>query len=400
MLTHALFDLPLGWLPAALLLALLVDRVWGEPPVKWHPVVWMGNYLGWAGERLQRIAQPWSAEGQASGATPPDWRSFWAGAVAWAVGVVLVLLAAVGLMQGLHYLADAGGAAGMGSGSAGMAGVDIGEVQTLPGWPDALAIVLLGLLLKPLLAWAMLRSEVLAVEAALSGTNAGAQPGAAGGSLQAGRERLSWLVSRDVSGLSESGVRESAIESLAENLSDSVIAPIFWFFVFGLPGAAVYRLANTADAMWGYRGTYRGKTWEWAGKWAARADDVLNWIPARLTAWVLWLARPAANVTQAAPSQRPGFSRVVAEAAQTPSPNSGWPMAAMALALGVSLRKPGVYVLNAAGQEPPPEATQQAVKLAGGAVVLFTVLLLVLSSLLACAGFGAGAVLTLSGGFA
>ncbi len=84
-------------------------------------------------------------------------------------------------------------------------------------------------------------------------------------------------------------MRESAIESLAENLNDSVVAPIFWFVLFGLPGAALYRFANTADAMWGYRGLRHGVNWEWAGKWAARADDVLSWLPARLTALLLVL---------------------------------------------------------------------------------------------------------------
>src|SRR5690606_3824928 len=131
-------------------------------------------------------------------------------------------------------------------------------------WWQALA---LGLLLKPMFSWRMLRDEVHAVEQAL------------GESLAAGRARLAWLVSRDVSALDASQVRESAIESLAENLNDSVVAPLFWFAVAGLPGAALYRFANTADAMWGYRGERHGRDWTWAGKWAARADDLLSWLP-------------------------------------------------------------------------------------------------------------------------
>ena len=145
--------------------------------------------------------------------------------------------------------------------------------------PWYLASLMLGLALKPMLAWAMLQSEVAAVEVALSQ------------SLDAGRQRLAMLVSRDTANLNESEVRESAIESLAENLNDSVVAPIFWFVLFGLPGAAVYRFANTADAMWGYRGLRNGVNWEWAGKWAARANDVLSWLPARITALLIffWL---------------------------------------------------------------------------------------------------------------
>jgi adenosylcobinamide-phosphate synthase len=192
----------------------------------------------------------------------------------------------------------------------------------LPPWATVLG---LAVCLKPLLAWRMLRTEVQAVDAAL------------GQSLEAGRERLSWLVSRDVAGLTEVEVRESALESLAENLNDSVVAPLFWFAIAGLPGAALYRFANTADAMWGYRGERNGRQWEWAGKWAARADDALNWLPARLTALLLW------PVGQGAALWR--------NARLTPSPNGGWPMGAMALRLGVRLGKPGVYTLNAAGRE-------------------------------------------------
>lgn len=212
--------------------------------------------------------------------------------------------------------------------------------------PWLAAVLLLGLALKPMLAWAMLRSEVQAVEAAL------------GQSLDAGRQRLAMLVSRDTTTLSESEVRESAIESLAENLNDSVVAPVFWFVLLGLPGAAVYRFANTADAMWGYRGLRNGVNWEWAGKWAARADDLPSWVPARITALLLKLLVPKVD-----------YTRLRAEAHKTPSPNSGWPMAAMALALGVRLQKLGVYVLNPSGRPPEPKDAASAQKKASKVVV-------------------------------
>jgi adenosylcobinamide-phosphate synthase len=176
-------------------------------------------------------------------------------------------------------------------------------------------------LLKPLLALRMLLAEVRAVERALER------------SVECGRERLAQIVSRDTKELDESEIRESALESLAENLSDSVIAPLFWFLLLGLPGAALYRFANTADAMWGYRGE-----WEWAGKFAARADDVLNWVPARLTALALLLAGK---------ERMQSLRRLPREASRTSSPNSGWPMGALALSLAVRLRKPRVYALNA-----------------------------------------------------
>ena len=171
----------------------------------------------------------------------------------------------------------------------------------------------------------MLRDEVAAVEAALTRDGA-----------EAARARLARLVSRDVGAFDADEIRETAIETLAENLNDSLVAPLFWYALFGLPGALVYRAANTLDAMWGYRGA-----WEWAGKWSARADDLLSWLPARLTALLL---RPA------------DWRALRTEARRTPSPNGGWAMGAMALRLGVRLRKPGVYALN--GAAPSPQAAQ------------------------------------------
>lgn len=294
-------------LVGALWLALAIDRWLGEPAARWHPVVWMGNYLGWVGAF---IAPQQAQSGSA------DYQRFGLGALAWIAGAALVLIASITLQQ---------------------------LAWQLPAW---LGLVLLGLLLKPLLAWRMLRGEVLAVEAALAE------------SLPAGRARLAWLVSRDVLALSEAEVRESAIESLAENLNDSVVAPIFWFVLLGLPGAALYRFANTADAMWGYRGIYNGRDWTWAGKWAARADDVLSWLPARLTALLLALVNGGLSLRA-----------LRREAGRTPSPNSGWPMAAMALVLDVSLHKPGVYALHSQGRAPLAGDTGRAASL-GSKVVL------------------------------
>ena len=290
----------------ALLVALLIDHYLGEPAARLHPVVWMGNYLNWAAKRLRPDAS----------LDVRDLRSFWLATAFWWAGAALVFIAASAVQWAAFQL------------------------------PWILAALLLGLTLKPMLAWAMLSSEVQAVEMAL------------GQSLDAGRERLCYLVSRDTANLSETEVRESAIESLAENLNDSVVAPIFWFVLFGLPGAAVYRFANTADAMGGYRGSRGGVNWEWAGKWAARADDVLSWLPARITALLLKLL-----------SQGVDFKTLRLEALKTPSPNSGWPMAAMALALGVRLQKPGVYVLNPFGRPPEPKDAVSAQKKASKVVV-------------------------------
>jgi len=339
---------------AALLLALLIDRYFGEPPARLHPVVWIGHYLGWAGRRLQRITQP-------EGIT--DYKAFWLAAIYWCVGAAIISGVAWGLSQGVL--------------SVGVAASDLwtGGAVGAAGWLHLLAAVLLALLLKPMLAWAMLKSEVQAVETALAE------------SLAAGRTRLSWLVSRDVTDLTEAQVRESAIESLAENLSDSVIAPIFWFVLLGLPGAALYRFANTADAMWGYPGVYKGQNWQWAGKWAARADDVLSWLPARLTAWLFWLVsgvtRPSCAVPSLGWGPRFGVRPLRLEAHKTPSPNSGWPMAAMALGLGLRLGKPGVYALNPTGRTPDQRDTVCALVYAQKTVIALVSIALIAILLIA-----------------
>ena len=301
-------------LASAPALAIAIDRLLGEPPLRWHPVAWMGRWLAWAGERLA----PRVGEARVLS----DARVFWFAALSWCAAAA-AFFAVAWLFQGW--------------------------VLTQPAWLAALA---LGLFLKPLLAWAMLHDEVLAVERAL------------GESLDAGRAQLARLVSRDVSALSAHQVRESAIESLAENLNDSVVAPLFWFVLLGLPGAVLFRFANTADAMWGYPGVRGGRDWQWAGKWAARADDVLAWVPARITAALI--ALPAGHTA--------GPGRLWVEAARTPSPNGGWPMAAMALALRVQLRKPGIYTLNPEGRTPEPADTLRACAIGSRTVGVATLL--------------------------
>src|SRR5262249_42816972 len=145
------------------------------------------------------------------------------------------------------------------------------------------------------------------------------------------------LVSRPTSGLDSSGVASAAIESVAENLTDSVLAPLMFYAAFGLAGAAVYRAVNTADAMIGYR---TGMLEDF-GKVAARFDDVLNLIPARLAGLVLV---SAATMMGASPTG--ALTTMWREHARTASPNAGWTMAAMAGALGVTLEKNDHYRLG------------------------------------------------------
>ncbi|WP_038043906.1 adenosylcobinamide-phosphate synthase CbiB [Thermus tengchongensis] len=200
--------------------------------------------------------------------------------------------------------------------------------------PLAWGWLLLGLLLKPLFSLRMLLEEVAAVERAL------------GEDLEEARRRLSRIVSRPTEDLSPEEVREAALESLSENLSDSVLAPLLYYALFGLAGAALYRYANTADAMWGY--PEHGAR----GAFAARADDLLNLLPARLTGLLLCPPRL--------------WPRLLQEARKTPSPNAGFPMAALALRLGVRLRKRGVYVLNPHLPSPTGEALRRGLWVTGG----------------------------------
>jgi adenosylcobinamide-phosphate synthase len=269
----------------------VLDATLREPPARAHPVVWAGRYLA-AAARVVPAA--------------PRRRAVAAGSAAWAIGLAAAVV---------------GGWAGQ------------RLTRSLPWVPRA---ALTGVLLWPLWSGRLLVEEVAAVETAVRR------------SPDDGRAALGRIVSRDTASLSVPEIREAALESLAENLSDSVVAPLLWFAVGGLPMAAGYRYVNTADACWGHR-TPR---WRHAGWSAAVADDVLNVVPARLTGRALLLGCP-----------REVRGRLTGQAARTPSPNSGWPMAALALRLDVRLTKPGAYVLNGSSPQPQADDVRRALRL-------------------------------------
>lgn len=279
----------------SVLVATALDAWLMEPPQQVHPVVGCGRYLAAVEPRLP---------------SEPRGPAVTSGAFAWLGGAA----AAAGLALCVEALA----------------------VRAGRPW----APVVRGLALWPLLSARMLFDEVTAVEEAL------------GEGTAVGANALGRIVSRDTDGLSDEEIRGAAVESLAENLSDSVVAPLFWYLVAGLPGAAVYRFANTADACWGYL-TPR---WRYAGRPAALADDALNLVPARLTAALLL---PASS-----------WPALPAEARKTKSPNAGWPMAAMALRLDLRLTKRGHYDLHPSGSRAGPEAVPAAVLVARRAAAL------------------------------
>ncbi len=261
-----------------MLVAMAIDAVLGWPGALFarigHPVTWLGGLIGALDARWNR-----------PGDTPMLRRLFGIAAAL----IVIALAAAVGwLMQRL-----------------------------MPS--DWRAVVLIGVLAWPLLALRSLHDHVAAVRDPLLA-----------GDIDAARKAVSMIVGRDPKQLDEAGIARAAIESLAENASDGVVAPLFWGALFGLPGIAGYKAINTLDSMIGHR-SERHEAFGWA---AARIDDVANFIPARLTGFLFAL-------TGRAP--RDALLCMVRDARHHRSPNAGWPEAAMAGALGVRLCGPRSY---------------------------------------------------------
>lgn len=180
------------------------------------------------------------------------------------------------------------------------------------------------------------------------------------GRLEVARRSLKSLVGRDTSSLSASLVAASAIESVAENTTDSYIGPWLAFVVLGVPGAVAYRAVNTLDSMLGHRGHY-----EYLGKVAARLDDIVNFIPARLSALLLL----ASGALGRLPAGR-AWSTMLKDRGNTESPNAGVTMSAMAGLVGTRLEKPAHYCLGEDLREPETEDISTAVRVAEGAALL------------------------------
>jgi len=289
------------WKVVALSVAL--DLALGEPPERWHPVVWMGRLV----KKLE-------------GRAPREGRVL---PLAYGAVVEAVCLAAVALPARLWERA----------------------ADAIP----AVALPLQAIALKPTFSVKALFAMVGEVERALER-----------GDLAGARGAVGRIVSRDVEGLDGSGVAAAAVESLAENAGDSVVAPLLYYTVLGLPGAYGYRMTNTMDAMLGYRGRY-----EYLGKAAARLDDLLNLLPSRLAALAMVAASRLAG---GSPARAWAIAR--RDSSRTASPNAGWPMAAAAGALDRRLEKIGHYVLNPEGVLPQVEDIRRARRLVGASLVL------------------------------
>lgn len=284
-----------------LALTAAADVLLGEPPVPLHPVVWIGS-----AQRALAARAPRRPAGPA----------FLAGLALAVVGPAAVFA--------LAWVA----------------------VHALSAQPVTRVVVEV-YLLKGSSSLRMLGGCALAVERAL------------GDGLDAAREALRSLVSRDTSRLPAPLLRAAAVESVAENASDSWVAPLVFFAVGGVPAALAYRAANTLDSLVGYRGEL-----EWLGKAGARLDDALNFVPARLAALLVAMAAFAARPFVA--SDGVEALRVAwRDGGATASPNAGWPMAAMAGALGLELEKVDHYVLGRGGRAPVEGDIRRAVVLLG-----------------------------------
>jgi adenosylcobinamide-phosphate synthase len=200
------------------------------------------------------------------------------------------------------------------------------------------------------------------------------------GGLDAGRAAVAHIVGRDPKGLDEAGVRRATIESLAENFSDGVTAPLFWALLLGLPGLFAYKAINTADSMIGYRNE-RYADFGWA---AARIDDAVNWLPARLSAFALALAA----LLLPRPSGWRALATVFRDARNSVSPNAGYPEAAMAGALRLKLAGPRIYGgqttnflwIGDGSPRPDAAAVRSALVLYAGACLVLAASILVFAS--------------------
>jgi adenosylcobinamide-phosphate synthase len=267
------------------LVAIATEAMVGYPNAVYrlvgHPVTWIGKLITWCDET-------WNSDAGSS-----RQRRLY--------GVLtLIMLLAVALLSGWAIA---------------------GTLDRL--FPGSVALILCGVLASTLLAQRSLDAHVLAVAKGLETDG-----------LAGGRAAVAHIVGRETKSLDEAAVCRAAIESLAENFSDGVVAPLFWMAVLGLPGALAYKAVNTADSMIGHR-TERHEAFGWA---SARFDDLVNLPASRLSAlWLLLAAIPL------------GLSPVGAlrtirnDASHHRSPNAGWPEAAMAGALGVRLSGPRVY---------------------------------------------------------
>jgi adenosylcobinamide-phosphate synthase len=299
----------------------------------------MDAAVGWPGGLFARIGHPVTWLGRVIDALDSRWNRTEDAAWQRSAAGVAAALVVIALSSGLAWAVQA----------------------AMPeGWSR---LVLLGILAWPFVALRSLHDHVAAVARPLQA-----------GDLAAARAAVSMIVGRDPANLEEAGIARAAIESLSENASDGIVAPLFWGLLFGLPGIVGYKAVNTLDSMIGHR-TERHELFGWA---AARIDDVANFVPARLTGLLFALvsARPVDAIACMAKDAR-----------RHRSPNAGWPEAAMAGGLGVRLCGPRFYHgeladerwLNGGARDPAAGDISRGLKLYSRGMISLAGLLVVLA---------------------
>ncbi len=291
-----------------LLLALVFDLAFGELPNAIHPVAWVGKVAS----TLERGVRSQSSVLQ----------------FLYGVGIVVFI---VGLLATPAYFI----------------------LLYLESLSSVAYIVVAAVLFKFAFSLRGLRQAALSVKGLLRDDK-----------LDEARFELRALVSRDTRDLTKPLLISATVESVAENTSDSFVAPLFYFLLLGVPGAIAYRAVNTLDAMLGYHGEY-----EYLGKFAGRLDDLLNFIPARLTALLLILAAFLFRKDGQA-----AWQVTLTEHAKTESPNAGWPMAAVAGALNVQLEKTGHHKLGKVNAHLVPETIDASLGLVQIAMLVWVVI--------------------------
>jgi adenosylcobinamide-phosphate synthase len=293
-----------------LTIALAIDLTLGDPPNAGHPVAWMGKVISW----LAKVRLP----------NHPAIQFIYGIAIT----ILILAISIIPIYLLLHYVKP---------------------------FNFAAYIIIAGILLKFTFTISGLRRAALKISQLLKSDN-----------QENARFELRALVSRNTSELPRPLLVSAAVESVAESTCDSLVAPLFYFLILGVPGAMAYRAINTLDAMIGYHGQY-----EFLGKFAARLDDVLNFIPARLTALLLVLASTMKKTGNNA------WRTAWREHGVTESPNAGWPMAAMAGGLNVQLEKTGSYKLGSANAALVPDTINHSVNLSLMASFLWVIICLI-----------------------
>lgn len=261
-----------------ILIALVIDA-FGEPPNRWHPVAWLGKVIS-----LEMRLAPKGSKAQ----------------LIYGIGMVIITL--VVILTPVSFL-----------------------LVYLKQLSPVAYVLIAAILLKFTFSLRGLRQAALHIRKLLAQDD-----------LEEARSQLRSLVSRDTTFLTKQQVVSATVESVAENSCDSFVAPLFYFLFLGVPGAVAYRVVNTFDAMIGYHGEY-----EHLGKFAARLDDILNFIPARLAALLIVVASWIHNQNWLA-----SWRIMVRDHSKTESPNAGWTISAAAGALGIQLEKLGYYCLG------------------------------------------------------